>query len=400
MNKGNETWINNGVAIAVMSSGEYVQYDPKHIAFFKDKTLFLSSIQIGKTGKRLAYVCFNYNGMKCRLHRWVIGAKEGQIVDHKDRDPLNNILSNLRIVTFQENMQNKNHYVTTSTGLRGVYSQGKKFRAASKMNNKNFSLGTFQTKEEAARAYDAFVVSKLGDKAVTNARLGLLPHVETLSRLSSGETKPAVCSHCKGEKYEPDAGQSYNCHRCNGSGINPSNNSSSEQEDQIKLADVDNDEILKLHMEMLSKASVPNSSALCIPDINDPVYLRRVLVQYAKENKGLHNEIVSVRSYLIDIYGKYGLGILTGKEETGNLVQKVVSFLKDSPWISVEDRLPGKLRNLHVSKVVCATDGKRWERGAYNHRLKYWTCSIDATHWRDVDLELPSPPESLTDKTE
>jgi hypothetical protein len=42
-----------------------------------------------------------------KLHRLVINAKKGQIVDHIDRDVLNNQLSNLRFSTASENGANK-----------------------------------------------------------------------------------------------------------------------------------------------------------------------------------------------------------------------------------------------------------------------------------------------------
>lgn len=46
-------------------------------------------------------------GADVRLHRLILKAKEDELVDHKDHNPLNNSRSNIRIATFQENSRNQ-----------------------------------------------------------------------------------------------------------------------------------------------------------------------------------------------------------------------------------------------------------------------------------------------------
>ena len=68
-----------------------------------------------------------------------------QQIDHIDRNPLNNCLNNLRIVSNQQNQFNKQG--------KGYYHINNRWRAIIKFNNKNIHLGYFDNKEEAQQAY-------------------------------------------------------------------------------------------------------------------------------------------------------------------------------------------------------------------------------------------------------
>jgi len=75
-------------------------------------------------------------------------------VDHRDRNKLNNVLSNLRWATRQENGWNFAGGATSS-GLKGVYlhSCGKYVARISTPDSKQLHLGLYATKEEAFEAY-------------------------------------------------------------------------------------------------------------------------------------------------------------------------------------------------------------------------------------------------------
>ena len=72
------------------------------------------------------------------------------VVDHIDGDKLNNNVSNLRIVTHRENVS----LARNKSGFIGAY-KSKSGRYVSKIhvNGETFLLGTFDTPEEANRAY-------------------------------------------------------------------------------------------------------------------------------------------------------------------------------------------------------------------------------------------------------
>ena len=92
-----------------------------------------------------------------QLHRIIVGEKNiahGMEVDHMDRNPLNNIRSNLRIVSRSTNMRNTR--VRGATKSRGValHKQSGKFQARIRLpSKKKKHLGLFTTEEAAAAAY-------------------------------------------------------------------------------------------------------------------------------------------------------------------------------------------------------------------------------------------------------
>ena len=69
-----------------------------------------------------------------------------QQVDHIDGNRLNNDMSNLRIVTNQQNCFNR-------LNIKGYEPRYGRFRARIDLNGKHIHLGTFDTEEEAHQAY-------------------------------------------------------------------------------------------------------------------------------------------------------------------------------------------------------------------------------------------------------
>lgn len=70
------------------------------------------------------------NGVTHRIymHRFILGALPGQLVDHIDRDPLNNCRANLRLATKQQNTCNQMRFGQAS-GRKGVEKRGERYRA-------------------------------------------------------------------------------------------------------------------------------------------------------------------------------------------------------------------------------------------------------------------------------
>jgi hypothetical protein len=88
------------------------------------------------------------------LHRFIINAPKGSIVDHIDGNTLNNRKSNLRICTKKGNARNRKLCFDNKLGIRGVVKNKKRYKAHIFFNQKSFYLGNYLTKKEASDAYE------------------------------------------------------------------------------------------------------------------------------------------------------------------------------------------------------------------------------------------------------
>lgn len=74
-------------------------------------------------------------------------------IDHIDRNSFNNELSNLRLVTTQQNNANRDYTKRQGKYPTGVSSTGKRFRARIKIHGSYIHIGTYNTIKEASDAY-------------------------------------------------------------------------------------------------------------------------------------------------------------------------------------------------------------------------------------------------------
>ena len=89
------------------------------------------------------------------LHRLILDAKDGQIVDHVNGDTLDNRRANLRLVTkWQSNTNQGKHGKGTSSIYKGVTTYGKKWGVHIRSEGKNIHLGLYDTEKDAALAYN------------------------------------------------------------------------------------------------------------------------------------------------------------------------------------------------------------------------------------------------------
>jgi hypothetical protein len=89
-----------------------------------------------------------------KMHRLLTSAKKGEVVDHIDRNPLNNRKQNLRIVNQSLNTLNAKVFNTSKTGIKGVsyYKKRGCYRSYITINYKQIHLGYFETVYEAKNA--------------------------------------------------------------------------------------------------------------------------------------------------------------------------------------------------------------------------------------------------------
>jgi hypothetical protein len=100
------------------------------------------------------------------VHGATIGGAE---IDHKDRDPSNNAIGNLRLATSRQQKQNKCVQSNNRSGLKGAYfhacHKGKKWRSQINVGGVLHFLGYFHTAEEAHAAYGEAAKAHFGEFA-------------------------------------------------------------------------------------------------------------------------------------------------------------------------------------------------------------------------------------------
>lgn len=113
------------------------------------------------------YVRGSTGGRREFLHRLIVAAMPGQLVDHINGDKLDNRRCNLRIATHAENMRNRR---VSRSGVKGAKwkPRDRKWEASIKVNRRDIFLGHYQSKTEAMRAYDAAARFYHGPFARTN----------------------------------------------------------------------------------------------------------------------------------------------------------------------------------------------------------------------------------------
>lgn len=102
------------------------------------------------------------------LSREIMGATEGVVVDHINRDSLDNRKSNLRICTQGENCRNRSKQKHGISKYKGVSVAEKKWKAMITFQGKQIYLGTFSNEKDAAIAYNNKSRELFGEFAYIN----------------------------------------------------------------------------------------------------------------------------------------------------------------------------------------------------------------------------------------
>jgi hypothetical protein len=149
----------------------------KHIILTRNKTAIVDDCDFENLRQFNWYAGISKNNAfyakrevdrKCvYMHRKIIGALPGQIVDHIDGNTLNNQRFNLRIVDKNQSATNTRKSFKNKSGFKGVsYSKSNNgYIAQISHMGKMIHLGTFDTIEAAAISYKKASIKYHGDFA-------------------------------------------------------------------------------------------------------------------------------------------------------------------------------------------------------------------------------------------
>lgn len=103
-------------------------------------------------------------------HRMLTNCPPDMVVDHVNRDSLDNRRINMRKCLQSENVINSKVNANNTSGFRGVdwLSRHGYWRSRIRSNGVKMSLGAFATPEDAARAYDRKAIELHGEFAMLN----------------------------------------------------------------------------------------------------------------------------------------------------------------------------------------------------------------------------------------
>lgn len=139
---------------------ELVSYNPDTGIFTRrlDARRWKAGGETGSVNKILGYVHITVGGYAGTAHRlawlYMTGEWPTASIDHKDGNRSNNRFSNLRDVSQELNLQNRQRaQADNKAGLLGVSMRRGRYRATLKVRGRSIYLGDYETPEEAHAAY-------------------------------------------------------------------------------------------------------------------------------------------------------------------------------------------------------------------------------------------------------
>lgn len=154
-----------------LARGEVAQLDEpdydrlRHFKWYCIKGYAYRTVYLGKVDGKYKYTTIP-------MHREVLNPLDGLLADHIDGNRLNNTRNNLRAVTRGQNTINSAMRKTNRYGYKGIIYNPlctkRPWYARIKLNGKVQVKGYFETREEAALAYNELATQLHGQYARLN----------------------------------------------------------------------------------------------------------------------------------------------------------------------------------------------------------------------------------------
>ena len=129
-------------------------YHNDELLFFTEaeNAPLFEGLSVGKYAN--GYSAMRVNGKFIQVHRYLMNARKGDIIDHINRNKKDNRSSNLRFSNKSENSFNREIQPQNTSGRTGVWYRKDTGRWAAEIikDKKKISLGCYATKEEAIKA--------------------------------------------------------------------------------------------------------------------------------------------------------------------------------------------------------------------------------------------------------
>jgi len=152
------------------------------------------------------YARATINKKKTYMHRVVMNAAKGQVVDHIQSDAkLDNRRENLRIVTPAQNVRNTRVRRDSSTGFKGVSFRRGKWSAYITHQGTRYALGAYDNLKTAALVYDCACRKLFGEFCQPNlSDTTSSPEIEAIveKRLNPPPRAPRRASKYKGVSWD------------------------------------------------------------------------------------------------------------------------------------------------------------------------------------------------------